>query len=230
MTHRLAYGFCTAICIAGLAGAAQAAPVTYTWDTLSTVPPDNGGSPAPPLQLSFTVDGAVTVNADDSFANVNRLPPAVQVAYPFPADLMSFDLHVADLSVTLADFVSPSPPSRFAPGFPIWSIGLTADPTALSASLSLFFINDTDTEEIYGPPPGSENAAQIGTAALGTIGFGADFYETDFPAEYTGKLVAGAAAAPEPASIWLLIGSLGMLGLIRPASIAARRRRPPLTA
>jgi hypothetical protein len=208
--RRAAYAICTALCTAGLAGTTQAAPVTYTWEPTSSVPPDNGADgPAPTLSLSFTVNGNLSLSADNGFA-----PPATPpTLYPFPPQLLSFDLQVADLSVTLADFTS----QNFASQTPKWSIGLAADPANGSASLSLLFLNATDTDEIYGPPPSPplKNPAQLSTGALGTINFDTDFYLTDFPAQYTGMLIADAAPLPEPRSLAVLIAGLSMLALVR---------------
>ncbi len=198
------------LCAAGVASAAHAHPTTFAFAVSSEVAPNNGGAAAPPLSLTFTVDGAVSFDANSGFASDSHgIPPVVQVAYPFPAALTSFDLNAGGTSVTLADFVSPG---EF--GIPVWTFDLTADPASGAASLSLFFLNNTDMFEFYGPPSGSSNPAALGTAAPGTIDFGTDYYETHLPAQYTGMLVASPADAPEPASLWLLVAGLGLFGLI----------------
>ncbi|HEY3912481.1 MAG TPA: PEP-CTERM sorting domain-containing protein [Stellaceae bacterium] len=216
MMRRAAYALCAALCLAGLASGAQAAAVTYTWETISNVPPNNGlDGPAPPLSLSFTVNGDLSLSTDSLFAPPPTSPTTPPTPYPFPPQLASFNLHVGNLSITLADFTTEG----FDSQTPIWTIGLTADPADGTASLSLFFINARDTDEVYGTPPGSENPAQISTGAVGTISYGSDAYETSSPAQYAGMLVAS-AAVPEPRSLWVLLGGLGMLGLIH------RRRGP----
>ncbi|MGH7048480.1 MAG: PEP-CTERM sorting domain-containing protein [Stellaceae bacterium] len=213
MLRCVAYALCAVFCVVALAPAASA-DVTYTWETLSSVAPDNGGpGTAPAFDLSFTVAGPVSVAASDGFAdNAEGLWPASPVAYPFPSDLTSFSLSDGIFGpVTLADFTSPNP--LF--GYPVWSFALTADPADSTASLSLFFTDSNDNYGISGSV-GSGGSAQFSTGSVSTVFFGADQYLTDEPARYTGMLVASTTSqAPEPSSFWVLIAGLGMLGLVR---------------
>lgn len=222
VTYALIAGFCTA----GVALSAHADPVTYTFDTISSVAPNNEVGPAPTLTLTFTVSGPVSFDANSDFAdNAQGLPPVTQVTYPFPAALTSFTIAygspAAGAGATLASFTSSKAESGTGPGFagyPIWTFDLTADPTDGMAALSLYFLDALDSYNFDGPPIGSANPAQLSTSAEGMIYFGADFLLTDEPAEYTGILTASTRPLPEPRSAWLLLsglGALGMLGLIR---------------
>lgn len=214
------YSLCVALCAIGLAASAHADPVTYTWETQSSVGADNGAIPPPSLSLSFTVDGPVSVSANSHFAdNPSGGPPAIQQTYPFPAALTAFDLSVGSvpgIALTLAGFVSPQTTPETGtgiPGFPQWSIDLNADPATETASLSFFFLNPTDSAEVFGLPIGFNEPFQISTNALGTIYYDQDGYQTLEPAQFTGMLVA-TPAVPEPRSLWVLMAGLGMLGLI----------------
>ena len=176
---RAAYALCAGcLAVAGLVARADAGPVTYSWETLSSVP--SNLDVTPPLQLSFTVDGPVSVHADAGFADTGEgLSPATQVPYPFPTNLKSFDLHVGNLSVTLADFVSREGPGGSgpdAPGLPTWSIVLGADSAAMSANLSLAFLaGPQGTDQIEGAL-GSAAPATASTDAITTIYYGSDMY------------------------------------------------------
>jgi hypothetical protein len=216
MRH-IAWAFCAGIVVAGCAAAARADPVTYTWQTASSI--NGNGRPATPLSLSFTVDGPVSVEANSGFAdNAQGIPPATQVAYRFPAGLSSFDLHVGDLTITLADFVSSEAPNGTGSGFiglPQWTFDLTADPTTETASLSLSFINDIDSDQISGA---------TGTGALGGFTYRSDDGGTGCfsrPCTYSGTLGA-TRAVPEPPSLRILLGAIATLALSRWARVRRR--------
>ena len=202
MMRRVAYVLCAALCVVSLAAAARAgALVTYTWQTQSQ------SNPGLDLKLSFTVDGDVSIGADSQF-----VPPAgptdPTTPFPFPPELVSFNLQVGILSITLDDFTS----GDFY-GFPLWSLGLSADPADLSGDLSLFFINSFDSDEISGAR--EAGAAFASTGAVGTIGYTSDDEETGCflgTCTFIGTLVA--SEVPEPPGLWILIANIVMLGLL----------------
>ncbi|HEY3909453.1 MAG TPA: PEP-CTERM sorting domain-containing protein [Stellaceae bacterium] len=217
--RRAAYTLCAGLCAAGVAGTAHAAPTTFTFDITSSVAPypNGGAAAAPPLTLSFTVDGAVSFNATSDFADNGGIPPSTSVAYPFPAALTAFDLSTQGVSVTLANFVSPTSIESSFPLFPKWTLDLTADPTNGTASLALSFLNITDNWGFNGPPAGSSNPAYLSTRGpAGTIDFGADWQATADPAQYTGVLTAAPSPVPEPSSLTLLLAAAALFGAARP--------------
>lgn len=222
MIRRAAYALFAALCSAAFATAAQA-NVTYTWQTLSS---SNPQGTAPYLQLSFTVAGPVSVNADSQFAGPNL--PIPVIPYPFPSNLVSFYLNVGSLNdVTLSAFTSEkSPGDTTSPGligFPQWNFTLGADPSAGTANLALFYIDPYDTYgEIFSIPvngvcaaPGLGGcSAEASTNAISTIDYTSDDVCFD-GCTYTGMLVAtGSVPMSGPPSFWVLLAGIGILGLV----------------
>jgi PEP-CTERM motif len=222
MHRHFACALCAGIGIAALSASAYA-DVTYTLETLSSesLKPTASGEPAPTINLSFTVNGPISISASSDFAdNSQHVPPSTPVTFSFPPQLTAFSLTDDMLDITPASFVSTKGPgsevSDGAPGAPDWTFALQAN-TFGSADLSLFFINSIDSAEISGK---DSSIADFETGAPTTF-----FYADDGNnfGEYTGILVA---TVPEPSSLMLLLSGIGVLG----AAAVARRIRPATTA
>ncbi len=150
MLRCVACALCAVLCSVWVVTAARA-DVTYTWETLSATwaMPDTvpySFSPPGPLALSFTVSGPISFEADSSFANVPPgLPPASQVQYPFPPQVVNFYLNIGLLTITSNSFISPlEPGSSGVLGYPQWSISLMANNSL--ASLGLNFTDAIDSQ------------------------------------------------------------------------------------
>ena len=198
MLRRIAYVLFTAVSFGPLATAAQAgALTTYTWETVSQ------SNPALDLKLSFTVSGDVSINANNNPQSVTPSDPPT--LFPFPPELVAFNLQVGFLSITLSNFTSEG-----ADSFPMWTLLLDAHPEDFTSSLALSFIDFVDTEEISGP-----SEAGLGHAP-GIIGYTSDGFPgcntTGASCTFTGILVA---SVPEPPSFALLAAGLLGLGAVR---------------
>lgn len=191
---------CASACMACFSPAK--ADVVYTWETASSFvseqnfpsEPYTAQTYTPPsFGLSFSVSGPV------SFAATS-----MDAVESFPSNLLavSFDPPWPGSTQTLNTlFFSSQNPEAAHDGYK-WSLSVSADPSNLTGSFSLDYVDEGDQDSVVGT---------FTTSGQTTISTYSDGFSGQY--NYTGNLVAAdpPSPTPEPASAWMLLTGIAMI-------------------